>query len=88
MVGRPKGSASGFDYSAGMKEKGGNWDYDALNHFLWKPKKYVDKTKMNFAGVKKHEDRAALIAWLRQQSDAPIALPAAEAVAPAGETAK
>jgi len=91
IVGHAKGSAAGFDYSAGMKEKGGNWDYDALNHFLWKPKKFIDKTKMNFAGVKKPEDRAALIAWLRQQSDAPIALPsadaaAAEAAAPAEET--
>lgn len=87
-VNRAKGSAAGFDYSAGLKEKGGNWDYDSLNQFLWKPKKFIGDTKMNFAGIKKPEDRAALIAWLRQQADAPAGLPsegdiAAEAAASA-----
>ena len=32
-------------------------------------------TKMSFAGLKKPEERAALIRWLRDQADAPIALP-------------
>jgi cytochrome c len=30
---------------------------------------------MSFAGVKKAEDRAALLAWLRTQADSPAALP-------------
>lgn len=86
VIGHVKGSSAGFDYSAGLKEKGGNWDYASLNQFLWKPKKFIGDTKMNFAGIKKPEDRAALIAWLRQQSDAQVALPteaeiAAEAAA-------
>lgn len=86
IIGRTKGSDAGFDYSAGLKGKGGNWDYASLNQFLWKPKKFVSDTKMNFAGVKKSEDRAALIAWLRQQADAPADVPsegdiAAEAAA-------
>ena len=30
---------------------------------------------MTFVGLKKPEDRAALIAWLRAQADSPAALP-------------
>tara|TARA_R110002072_G_scaffold120815_2_gene254209 strand:+ start:617 stop:1246 length:630 start_codon:yes stop_codon:yes gene_type:complete len=75
VVGHSKGAAAGFAYSDDMKAKGGIWDYDSLNHFLTKPKKYISGTKMNFAGIKKPADRAAIIAWLREQSDAPFALP-------------
>lgn len=75
VVGRGKGSSAGFAYSAGMTAKGGNWNYAELNKFLWKPKKYISDTKMNFVGLKKPEDRAAMIAWLRTLNDSPAALP-------------
>lgn len=65
VVGSSKGHVSSFGYSDGMLAKGGNWDYDSLNKFLWKPKKYIDGTKMNYVGIKKSEDRAAMIAWLK-----------------------
>ncbi|MCB1532736.1 MAG: cytochrome c family protein [Alphaproteobacteria bacterium] len=65
VVGRAKGSKAGFEYSAGMKAVGGSWTYADLNKFLWKPKKFVADTKMNYIGLKKPEDRAAMIAWLR-----------------------
>lgn len=85
VVGRAKASHTGFSYSAAMKEAGGSWSYEDLNHFLWKPKAFVKGTAMNFVGVKKPEDRAALIAYLRSLSGNP-ALPsdadiAAEAAA-------
>ena len=43
-------------------------------------KKYYSKdialsTKMNFAGLKKAEDRANLILFMRNQSDNPVPLP-------------
>ncbi|HBR69367.1 MAG TPA: cytochrome c family protein [Rhodospirillaceae bacterium] len=75
VVGRGKGSSAGFSYSAGMTAMGGNWGYAELNKFLWKPKKYISDTKMNFVGLKKPEDRAAIIAWLRTLSDSPAGLP-------------
>lgn len=74
VVNQPKGHHAGFSYSEGMKTKGGNWTYSELNHFLWKPKAYVKGTAMNFIGIKKPEDRAALIAYLRSISGSP-ALP-------------
>ena len=54
---------------------GGAWDYASLNAFLAKPKAYMAGTKMNFAGLKKPQDRANVIAYLRSLADAPVALP-------------
>lgn len=78
---RGKAAASGFSYSGGMSGVGGKWTYDDLNHFLWKPKKFISDTKMNFIGVKKPEDRAALIAWLRTLADSPPGMPSAGDIA-------
>ncbi|MNT82589.1 Cytochrome c2 [compost metagenome] len=68
------------------------WDYDHLSYFIEAPKKHVPGTAMGFAGVKKPDERANLIAWLREQADAPAALPdasagSAEAAPAAGEAA-
>lgn len=78
IVGAAKQAKDGFAYSGVLNANGeNNWTYVALNQFLWKPKAYAAGTKMNFLGVKKPEDRAALIAWLRTKADAPKALPGA-----------
>lgn len=81
VVGSGKGADSGFAYSEDMKSAGGTWDYQALNHFLWKPKSYIPGTKMNFIGLKKPEDRAAMIAWLRSLSDSPAPMPSEAQIA-------
>jgi cytochrome c len=65
IVGGKKAHIGGFAYSDTLKNMGGTWTYADLNQFLWKPKSLVEGTKMNFAGLKKPEDRAAMIAWLR-----------------------
>ena len=64
-LGSAKASKGGFEYSSALAGKGGNWGYLEMNQFLWKPKKYAPGTKMNYNGLKKPEDRAAMIAWLR-----------------------
>lgn len=71
----------GFSYSTAMANMGGEWSYTNLNGFLHKPKKWLEGTKMNFAGLKKPSDRANLIAWLRSLSANPAALPSAEDIA-------
>ncbi|OCP20840.1 MULTISPECIES: cytochrome c family protein [unclassified Ensifer] len=92
LVNRPIASHEGFSYSAGMKtfSEGGKvvWDYDHLSFFIEAPKKHVPGTAMGFAGVKKPDERANLIAYLREQADAPAALPdaAAAEAAPAAAT--
>lgn len=82
VVGGPKDHAAGYAYSGALLEHGGStWTYAELNKFLWKPKKYAAATKMNFIGLKKPEDRAAVIAWLRTMADSPKGLPSAGEIA-------
>ncbi|MDP4021707.1 c-type cytochrome [Methylobacterium sp. NEAU 140] len=78
VVDRHKGGHAGFDYSAGLKEKGGDWTYADLDAFLTNPKGYVKGTKMAFAGIASPQERANVIAYLRTLSDNPKPLPAVE----------
>jgi cytochrome c len=81
VVGRARASIAGFDYSAAMKAKGGSWTYDELFKFIKAPGAYITGTKMSFAGLSSAKDRINLIAFLRTNTDAPVAIPAP---APAG----
>jgi cytochrome c len=78
VVERKKGAHEGFDYSAGMKEKGGTWTYADLDEFLTSPKAYVKGTKMGFAGIASPQERANVVAYLHTLSDSPKPLPAAD----------
>ena len=78
IVGAQKGHVQGFNYSAALKRKGGDWSYDALNDFVLNPKGYAPGTIMAFAGVAKPDERADILAYLRTLSDAPAPLPAAQ----------
>jgi cytochrome c len=60
-----KGHIASFAYSDALLAKGGVWDVENLNAFLWKPKKYIPGTKMNYAGMRKPEDRAAIVKYLQ-----------------------
>jgi cytochrome c len=75
VVGGHTAHLEGFAYSPAMKAKNSEWDYEALNQFLANPKGFVPGTKMAFAGLRKPEDRAAIIAYLRTLSDNPKPLP-------------
>ena len=92
VVNRPIASHEGFGYSAAMKDfsQGGSvvWDYEHLNGFLLAPKQHVPGTAMGFAGLKKDDERANVIAYLRSLADSPAPLPEPAAAAPAeGEAA-
>ena len=77
IIGRPKASHPGFDYSAAMKAKTGAWTYADLFDFLRQPGAFAPGTKMSFAGLPKVQDRLNLMAFLRMQADRPAPLPAA-----------
>jgi cytochrome c len=67
VVGRAAGQVDGFKYSKAlmaMAEEGLIWDEANLKEFLAKPKTFMKKTKMSFAGLKKDEDLAAITAYL------------------------
>lgn len=77
VFGRTAGTHAGFNYSDAMKAYGKPWDYTNLYDYLAAPAKYVKGTSMSFAGIRKSDDRVALVAYLRSINDNPNpALPA------------
>ncbi|OQR79580.1 cytochrome c-2-like [Tropilaelaps mercedesae] len=68
LFGRKTGQAPGYSYTDANKSKGITWDEDTLFQYLLDPKKYIPGTKMVFAGLKKPQDRADLIAYLKEST--------------------
>lgn len=79
-IGQGKG---GFAFSEALKSKGGNWTFEALDHWLTSPREFAPGTKMTFAGLGNPADRANLIAWLNKQGSN-LPLPTADAAPAAG----
>lgn len=75
VVNRDVGKHEGFAYSPAMAAFGGKWDFERLDTYLTNPKGVVPGTKMAFAGIKKPDDRANLIMYLRSLAAAPAPLP-------------
>lgn len=75
VMNRPVASIADFNYSAAMKGHGGKWTFEEMNKFQWDPKKTVPGTIMAYAGNKKDQERANLIAYLASMSDSPAPLP-------------
>ncbi len=72
VVGGPIAHKDDFTYSASFQKAhaaGEKWTDEALFNYLENPAKIMPGTKMAFAGLKKPDQRAALITFLRQQSD-------------------
>ena len=68
IVGRAAASVEGYAYSDAMKGKGTEglvWTEENLAAYLPDPKAYVPKTKMAFAGLKKPDEVADIIAYLK-----------------------
>jgi cytochrome c len=64
LFARMSGTAAGYSYSQAMKDKQVKWNAEEMDVYLTNPKKYVPGTKMVFAGFKKAQDRADIIAYL------------------------
>lgn len=68
IVGAQIAGSDKFKYSndmAALGAEGKMWTEDELSAFLEKPKKYLKRTKMSFAGLKKEDDRKAVIEYLK-----------------------
>ena len=74
VLGRSAGSAPGYKYSKAMAAHGKNWSFEEMNGFLIKPKNWIKGTKMSFAGLKKAEDRAAVILYMNENTNSPLQL--------------
>ena len=69
LFGRRAGSVPGFAYSPAMKKAGAGglvWNDDTLDKFLKAPTKFVRGTRMGYAGITDDQERADLIAYLKQ----------------------
>ncbi|PKQ09637.1 MAG: cytochrome c family protein [Alphaproteobacteria bacterium HGW-Alphaproteobacteria-12] len=64
VVGREVAAQGGFSYSSALKDHGGTWTFEELSHFIADPRGCVPGTAMSFAGIKKPQQRADLIAYL------------------------
>lgn len=76
--------AEDYKYSKGLLREGADglvWDLRTLDAYVENPKALVTGTRMNFKGIKKAEERADLLAYLRLFSDDPSNIPEAEPTA-------
>lgn len=79
IVGDTIGDRNGFKTTDSLKSiPGGKWDYVTLEDYVENPKHLAPKGSMSFAGLKKPEDRAAVIKFLMSNTDNPPPLPAGE----------
>ena len=74
VIGRQAGSIQDYKYSKALAAYGKNWSFDEMNGFLIKPKDWIKGTKMSFAGLKKAEDRAAVILYMNENTNSPLPL--------------
>jgi len=72
VIGRTAGTADGYRFSKAMTAYGRSgvvWGEGTLNVYLEAPRKVVKGTKMSFPGLKKIQDRADVIAYLKKVSE-------------------
>ena len=76
IVGRSKASLASFGgYSSALQGMDGAWTYENLNGFLENPKGYVSGTAMSFAGLRRDDERANVMAYLASETVNPPAFP-------------
>ncbi len=62
---RKSAQVEGFKYSKAMMAADLVWNDENLDGYLAKPKKFIPKNKMSFAGLKKESQRQDVIAYLK-----------------------
>ncbi|GAB5489221.1 MAG: cytochrome c family protein [Parasphingorhabdus sp.] len=68
IIDRPAGSVDGYKYSPANADSGLTWTEEQMYVYLEDPQKVIPKTKMIYAGLPKAQDRADIIAYLKDPS--------------------
>ena len=86
IFGRRAASHAGFNYSDSLERLGNSgleWHADTLDAYVENPRALATGTRMSFRGLDDPQDRADLLAYLRQFSASPADIPEADPTAPA-----
>ncbi len=90
-MGAAKQSHAGFNYSGALASTDGDWSWERMDAWLENPSSYARGTSMAFAGLKRDDERAAMLVYLASYSpdapEPPAPLPAAPAEGDAEEAA-
>lgn len=70
VFGRKAGLAPGFSYSDVVSQSDITWSAETLNSWLERPSDFLPGNRMVFVGIRTPEDRASLIAYLKQETGA------------------
>ena len=70
FLGRKAGLAAGFSYSEAVSQSGVVWSAETLDQWLARPSEFLPGNRMVFVGIRKPEDRANLIAYLKRETGA------------------
>ena len=68
VFGREIGAVEGFAYSRAVEESDIVWTPEILAEWLESPRNFLPGNKMSFAGVRKPEDRTAVIAYIMAET--------------------
>lgn len=68
VFGRQIGTVEGFTYSSSVQESDIVWTPEILGQWLESPRNFLPGNKMSFAGVRKPEDRTAVIAYIMAET--------------------
>lgn len=68
IVGRTSGSVEGFRYSDANANSGIVWTEPTMFAYLERPQQFIPGTIMAFPGLPREQDRADVIAYLKEQS--------------------
>ncbi len=68
IFGRTAGAVDGFKYSNAMANSGVVWSEETIAAYVMDPKGFIEGNRMAFAGLKKDEDVANLLAYLQQET--------------------
>lgn len=84
IFGRQAASLDDFPYSKSMVRAGNDgltWDLRTLDAYIANPRALVSGTRMSFRGVREAQDRADLLAYMRDFTASPADIPEAEPTA-------
>jgi cytochrome c len=65
IFGKKAGSVEEYWYSEAIKKSDIIWTDCTLDQFLIKPRKFIKGTKMRFSGIRKKDQREAVIKYLK-----------------------